>query len=114
MLERGEHHAIVNAGILSVVGQEAETVAIKLLDAEVRVVFRVGNGGDGVVLDVQISLGGIGGFSGFEVHVCPFFAEVLNIAVHWVDLCRDAQAACHADEEDVARMAVGLAGFQYA
>ena len=52
MFETRQGHAVVDAWVLGIVGQEAETVAVKLLDTEMRVVFRVGHGGDGAVTDV--------------------------------------------------------------
>ena len=42
------------------------------------------------------------------------FVIVLHIPVDGVDLCGDAVTAGQGHKEDVARMAVGLAGFQYA
>ena len=52
MLESGEHHAVVDARIFGIVGQKVEAVAIELLDAEMRVIFWVGNRGGGVVVDI--------------------------------------------------------------
>ena len=114
MLKTRQCHAVINARVLGIVGEEVEAVAIKLLDAEMRVVFRVGHGRDRVVMYVQIPDGCTGRFGGFKVHVGPILAKVLHIAVDRVDLCGDAQTSCHADEEDVAGVAVGLAGFQHA
>ena len=52
LLKGGEHHAVIDARVLGIVRQEAEAVAVKLLDAEMGVVFRISDRGDGVVVDV--------------------------------------------------------------
>ena len=79
------------------------------------VILRVGHGTNGRILDVEIACPrGVCGLF-FELYILPLAAiEILHVAIHRVDLRRDAQTAGHGHEEDVARVAVGLADFQNA
>ena len=41
VVEWGEGHAVVNAGVFGIVGEEVETAAVEFLDTEMGVIFRV-------------------------------------------------------------------------
>ncbi len=102
MIEGGEHHAIVDAGIFGIVSQKLEAVAVELLDAEMGVVFWIGDSCERFVLNVEITDGVVDVLIGFEVHVDPFLVKILDLPCNRVDLSRDAKTACHGHEEDVA------------